>query len=102
MVLKCHHNYLKAIRKASITSFKKKRSETNSFLISDQCKIDDNKLSIKNSSNIKGDSQTQFWNKGANQSNSDLKEGNNNDINDRNLEEEYFKIKKEASPKVLK
>ena len=32
----------------------------------------------------------------------DLKEGDDNNINDRNLEEKYFKTEREASLKVLK
>ena len=56
MVSKRYHDYLKTAREASVLSFKKKRSEASLFSTLDHCKIDDNKLSITDTSNTENDS----------------------------------------------
>lgn len=58
MVLKCWRNYLKAVRKAFITLFLKKRFKANLFLTLNQCKIKNNKLNTTNTSDTKDDFQT--------------------------------------------
>lgn len=102
MVLKCRHNHLKATRRAFVASFKKRKFEVNSLLISNQYEIDDNKLSTNNMSDMEDDSWTWFWNGSANESDSDFEKGDDNDINNEDLEKKHSKTKKEASRKVLK
>lgn len=43
-----------------------------------------------------------FWNKNVNKSDLNLEKGNDDKINDGDLEKEHFKIKREASLEVLK
>ena len=79
MVLKRSRDYPKATQDTSVTSFKKKRSETSSLPI-DQCKIDNNKLTTSDTINKEVDSWICFWNKSANKINTNLeKEGNDKD-----------------------
>ena len=100
MVSKRCRNHLKAAREASVASFKKRRSEASSLLTSDQCEIDDNKLSTSDTSDTEDDSRTWFWNESANESDSDSEEGG--DVDDGDLKEDHSKTEREASPKVLK
>ena len=102
MVSKRRRDHSKAAREASVASFKKRRSEASSLLTSDQCEIDDNKLSTSDTSDTEDDSRTWFWNESANESDSDSEEGDDDDVDDGDLEEEHSKTKREASPEVLK
>ena len=104
MVSKRRHDHLKAARKASVALFKKRRSESSLFPTLDHCKINDNKLSTTNTSNMEDDSQTWFWNESANKSNLDSEEEDNHrsDEDDENLEEKHSKTKEETSCEVLK
>ena len=103
MVSNRRRDHLKAAREASVTSFKKRRSEASSFPTLDQCEIDDNKLSTTDSSDTEDDSQTWFWNESANESDSDsAEEGDHGDGDDENLGEEHSKTEEETSPEVLK
>lgn len=99
MVLKHWHDHLKTARKGFVTLFKKRKSEANSFLTLDYCKIDYNKLSTTNTSNMKNDFQTWFGNKSTNRSKLDSKkEGNyRDDGNVKNLEEKHSKTEEKTS-----
>ena len=101
MVSKRRCDHLKAAREASVTSFKKRRSEASLLSTSDQREIDVNKLSTTNTSNTEGDSGTWFWNENANESDSDSEE-ERNDVDEEYLEEKHSKTEREASPEVLK
>ena len=101
MVSKHCCDNLKAVLEAFVASFKKRRSEASSLPTSDPCKINDNTLSTMNTSNTEDDFQTWFWNKSANETDSDSKK-ESNDEDDKNLKEEHPKTEKEASPEVLK
>ncbi len=57
IVLKYYYNYLKVIKKAFISLFQKRKFKASLFFISNQYKINDNKLNIINISNIEDD----FW-----------------------------------------
>lgn len=101
MVLKRCCDQLKAAWEAFVLLFNKKRSETSSFPILDQCKIDDNKFSTTVTSNKEDDSQIWFQNESINEIDLDSEEKSNNE-NDNNLEEKHLKTEKKASLKVLK
>lgn len=77
----------------------KKRSETNSLLISDQYKIDNIKFNISNINNTKDYFQLYFWNKNTNEKDLDLEKNNDDNINDGDLEKKYYKIKKKLNLK---
>ena len=97
MVSKRRRHHLKASREASVTSFKKRRSEASSLSTSDQREIDDNKLSTTNTSDTEGDSGTWFWN----ESDSDSREEGNG-VDEGRLKEEHSKTEKEATSEVPK
>ncbi len=96
MVSKRHRDHLKAARDASVTSFKKRRSEAGSLSTSDQREIDDNKLSTTDTSDTERDSGTWSWNERSD-SDSEKKE---NDVDERDLEEEHSKTERDASLEV--
>ena len=82
--------------------FKKRRSKASLFPTLDQCKIDNNKLNITDTSDMEDDSQTWFWNKSVNETDLDSEEEDNDEDNNKNLEREYPKIESKASFEVLK
>lgn len=84
--------------------FKKRRSGASSFSTLDYYKIDENKLNTTNTSNTTDDSQTWFWNKSTNKSDSDSeKEANHRDDRDtENIDEKYSKTKEKTSSEVFK
>lgn len=61
-------NQLKSAKAFTIKAYKKREFEA-SLVVNSQPKIDNNKLNMANTSNIKDKSKTWFWNNNANESN---------------------------------
>lgn len=57
---------LKSARAAAVLSSKKRKVEASLVLNSAQLEIDDDKLSITDTSDTEGESGTWFWNESAN------------------------------------
>ncbi len=68
---------------------------------SNQREIDDQLLNTTNKNDTEGDSENWFGNENINENDLDLKEKGNN-VDKEDLEEEYSKTEKEASPEVAK
>ena len=78
--------------------FNKIRSKASLLLTLDQYKIDNNKLSTTDTSDMKDNFQTWFWNENSNKTDSDLKKEDDDEDNDENLEKEYPKTERKTSP----
>ena len=104
MVLKRWRDHLKTTIKTSVTLFKIRRSEASSFSTLDHCEIDDNKLSKTNTRDTEDHPWAWFWNKSANESDSNSEEegDHGDDRDDENLGEKHSKNEEETSSKVLK
>lgn len=91
-------NQLKSTKAIAVKVCKKRKFEAN-LVVNLQPEIEDDKLSIANISNIDIEFQTWFWNNCSNKSDSDIKEGEDGDENELDLEVEESRV---VSLKVCK
>lgn len=92
---------LKSVKAAIILSSNKKKVEANLVLNLAQLKINDNKLSITNTSDIKDEFGIWFWNKSANKNDSDTKEKGDKEEEKGENNKSNSKIKKPSTEKAV-
>lgn len=90
-----------AARAALNEVFKKRRLEARSLSKSAQPKIDDDKLSTVDTSDMEDESETWFWHESANETNSDTEE-EGDDVAESDLDLEEPRIKQAVNPDVCK
>lgn len=103
-------DYLKSARATTVQASKKKKSKA-SLILNVHLEVKNDKLNTINTSNIKGKSRTQFWNKNANKSYLDTekeededeeKKNEDKEKKDDNQEEEESRTQKVVSLGILK
>ncbi len=91
-------NQLKPARDLVVEACKRRKFEA-SLIVNSQLKIEDNKLSTADTNDTEDESKTWFWNDSANESDSDIEEGEDSDENESDLEVEESR---EVSPEICK
>ena len=80
-------NQLKSARALAVEACKRRKFEA-SLVVNSQPEIEDDKLSTADTSDTDIESGTWFWNDSANESDSDIEEGEDGDENESDLEVE--------------
>ena len=89
-------------RTTSTEFLKKRRSEASPLPNSAELKADDDKLSTVDISDTKGESEAWFWNKSANETDSDTEEEGNDDVDELDVDIEESRTEQAVSPEARK